>query len=87
MAMEFKNDFPQYRKYNNNKSFFKIISEREFIEHKVIGKYYEHIHIIAKQYPEMVFIQDLLTLERPDFLVSDEEEFEGVKNTYRAFNL
>ena len=87
MAMEFKNDFPQYRKYSNNKSFFKITSEREFIEHKIIGRYYEHIHIVAKQYPEMVFIQDLLQLKQIDFLISNEHEFEEVAETHEAFNL
>ena len=85
--MEFKKNFPQYRKYNNDQSFFQILSEREFIEHKIIGRYYEHIHIVARQYPEMVFIHDLLNYEQPSILESNEKEFETVKTNYKAFKL
>lgn len=81
-----KDSFPQYRKYSNNKSFFKIVSEREFIEHKVLGRYYEQIHIKAQQYPEMVLIQDLLQLQNEHILPSTEEEYEEVKSSYEPFS-
>ena len=52
--------FPQYRKYKNNQAYFKIISDVEFEEIKRIGKKSLVTKVIARQYPEKVFISDLL---------------------------
>ena len=52
--------FPQYRRYKNGLSYFKILSHTELEEIKIIGKKHQLHHIIAKQYPEKVFINDLL---------------------------
>jgi hypothetical protein len=52
--------FPQYRKYKNGLSYFKILSFTEFEEVRVIGKKRIVDKITAKQYPEKVFISDLL---------------------------
>jgi hypothetical protein len=52
--------FPQYRRYKNGHSYFKILSLTEFEEIKIVGKRHIRHHVVAKQYPEMVFIRDLL---------------------------
>jgi hypothetical protein len=53
--------FPIYRKYNNNKRFYKIINSREFEELQIIGSKTEINHVKATQFPEFTFINDLIT--------------------------
>lgn len=53
-------NFPVYRKYKNNKSYFKIINPRLFEEIQVIGTKKIVKQIEAKLFPEVLFIQDLL---------------------------
>jgi len=53
-------NFPQYRRYKNGLSYFKILSLTEFEEIKIIGEKRVLQHVTAMQYPEMVFINDLL---------------------------
>lgn len=53
-------NFPVYRKYKNNKSYFKIIQPDKFEEIQLIGSKKTIKLIEAKQYPEMVFIRDLV---------------------------
>jgi hypothetical protein len=52
--------YPQYRRYKNGLSYFKILSLVLFEEIKVIGSKRLINCIEAKQYPEKVFINDLL---------------------------
>ncbi|MDC0338160.1 hypothetical protein OAN33_01350 [Flavobacteriales bacterium] len=56
-------DFPQYRKYKNIETYFKIISEKEFEEISSLGNKYVKHSIVAKQYPEMLRIKDMLNCE------------------------
>jgi hypothetical protein len=52
--------YPQYRKYKNGLSYFKISSPVLAEEIKIVGSK-RFVYIIeAKQYPEKVFIHDLL---------------------------
>jgi hypothetical protein len=52
--------FPVYRKYRNGKSYFKIISRKQFEEIQMVGskKILNTIH--ANQFPEMNLIHDLV---------------------------
>jgi len=52
--------FPVYRKYKNNKSYFKIIHPRLFEEIQIIGTKKVIKQIEAKLFPEVLFIQDLV---------------------------
>ncbi len=52
--------FPQYRRYKNGLSYFKILSINQFEEIRIVGSQRVINHIEAKQYPEKVFIIDLL---------------------------
>jgi hypothetical protein len=59
MAFEGIN-FPVYRKYKNNRHFFKIISPRSFEEKQVIGsKVLVHL-LNATQLPDFNHIYDLV---------------------------
>jgi hypothetical protein len=52
--------FPTYRKYKNNKHFFKIINESEFEEISFIGKKVIVTKHLAKILPDRNLISDLL---------------------------
>ena len=52
--------FPQYRRYKNNKSYFKILSMTSFEEKYFVGRKKLHRIFEVTQYPEMVLIRDLL---------------------------
>jgi len=52
--------FPVYRKYKNNKSYFKIIHPRLFEEIQVVGSRKIVKQTEAKLFPEVVFIKDLV---------------------------
>jgi len=52
--------FPVYRKYKNNKSYFKILSFKLFEEVQIIGSKKIVKQTEALQFPEMLFIKDLI---------------------------
>lgn len=56
-------DFPQYRKLDGFGRYYKILDERTFIEIAFVGGKPAEQRIEAKQYPEMVRIQDMLACE------------------------
>lgn len=66
-------DFPQYRKLSNDKTFYKIQSDRLFEEVQLMGSKVFRYAFEAKQYPEILKIQDMLKLEEPYLLISEEE--------------
>lgn len=68
--------FPQYRKYSNNKNYFKIYSLLEFEEIQVIGSKHIHRKITAVQFPEKNHIIDLLLLKQDHILTINREEYE-----------
>ena len=68
--------FPQYRKLVNNKSFYKIIDERNFEEIQLVGRLKNKYFIEAKIYPEILKINDLLNLEDPNYALSTKEEWD-----------
>lgn len=52
--------FPVYRKYKNNKNFFKIISENEFDEISFVGTKVIVTNHLTKILPDRNLIADLL---------------------------
>ena len=68
--------FPAYRKYKNNKNFFKIINENEFEEISFIGNNVIVIKHLAKILPDRNFISDLLHDVGNTSELSNQEEFE-----------
>jgi len=53
-------EFPTYRKYKNNKNFFKIMNENEFEEISFIGSKIVVTKHLAKILPDRNLIADLL---------------------------
>jgi hypothetical protein len=71
--------FPVYRKYKNNKSYFKIIHSRLFEEIQLIGSKKIIKQTEAKLFPEMNFIKDLLINYYDIADEIDEKEYLSVK--------
>jgi len=72
-------NFPVYRKYKNNKSYFKIIQPNKFEEIQIIGSKKIVKQTEAKQYPEMVFIRDLVFNYAEMAVEISEEEYLKMK--------
>jgi hypothetical protein len=76
-------DFPQYRKLANEKSHYEIRDDRHFTEKQIIGKQVFTIEIEAKQYPEILRIQDMLNCAE-GFLLSTKEIYESIGSENKA---
>ncbi len=72
--------FPAYRKYKNNKHFFKIISIDEFEEISFIGNKAIVTNHIAKILPDRNLIADLLNDIGNTAELSTQEEYESKLN-------
>lgn len=72
--------FPLYRKYKNNKNYFKITSENEFEELSIIGTKLIIKKHQAKILPDRNFIFDLIENSDTLFLDSSEEEYNNLLN-------
>lgn len=68
--------FPVFRKYKNNKHFFKIISENEFDEISFIGSKVIVTKHLAKILPDRNLISDLL-YDNNFAEKSNQEEYES----------
>lgn len=72
-------NYPQYRKYKNNKSYFKISSPDTFEEIRATGdKYYLHM-FTAKILPDRNFISDMLHNYEEHWEAITESEFKSIK--------
>lgn len=69
--------FPQYRKYKNNKHFFKIISNSEFDEIHFIGSKIIITKHHAKILPDRNLLHDLLHDIGNTCELSTEEEYQS----------
>ncbi len=74
-------EFPIYRKYKNNKSYFKIINPRLFEEVQALGQQRIIKLVEAKQFPEMVFINDLIANYSAMADEITEKEYEAFKGS------
>lgn len=52
-------NYPVYRKYPHNRTFFKVLNADEFEELQIIGHHFSVHHIVAKILPDRNFIYDL----------------------------
>jgi hypothetical protein len=67
--------FPAYRKYVGIPVWFKILTERKFIEVKKVGNRFVLHEVDANQYPEMVLIKDMLLCHEGRWEESDSASF------------
>lgn len=70
-----KDEFPIYRKYKSNTSYFKIESNSMFTEIQRIGNTQLTHHIEAKILPDFQRIQDMIHLHDGHWVESSEQEF------------
>jgi hypothetical protein len=71
--------YPQFRKYPNERTYFKIISETEW-EEIHISKNNNSIHaFIAKIFPDRNYIYDLTFDYEKNWIKIEEEEYEKIK--------
>ena len=74
-----ENQYPQFRKYINNKGFFKILSTTEWEEIQVIGSKYIFEKFTVKIMPDRNFINDMLFDYKNNWEIIEEKEYELVK--------
>ncbi len=58
---------------NNGKSYYKIISEIEFIEIQLIGINYFKNHFRISQYPDKLFLMEVILGKYPYEIATQEE--------------
>ncbi len=68
--------FPLYRKYPNNKSYFKLLSLTEFEEIQFIGNKGFIYRFEAKILPDRYFIRDMVDLKDKRWVEIESEEYE-----------
>lgn len=71
--------YPQYRKYKNNQSYFKISSKNEFEEIKKESNSWKIYMFEAKILPDRNFIYDMTFEFENHWEVIEENEFEKLK--------
>jgi len=76
--------FPQYRKYKNGLSYFKIINALEMEEILIIGSKRKLRTLKAIQFPEKNLINDLLFHYEKMCNEIDEKEFEELRQQIDA---
>jgi hypothetical protein len=71
--------YPQYRKYANEKSYFKIISESKFEEIQVFGNKITLHRFEAKILPDRNYIYDLTFNYSDYWLICNENEYKSLR--------
>jgi len=72
--------YPQYRKYKNEKGYFKIISADEWEEIQIIGSKIIVTKFTVTIFPDRNFINDLTFEYKNNWVWIEEREYEKVKN-------
>ncbi len=71
--------YPQYRKYLNDRVFFKIISEKEWEEIQILGSSYLIHYFTVKILPDRNLIYDMTFDYKGNWMKIEEEEYELIK--------
>lgn len=69
-------DFPIFRKYSNEKTYFRINSKENFDELIIIASYYIYRNQQALILPEFIMIVDMIDNLNNHWLPINESEFE-----------
>ena len=70
--------YPLYRKLKNNRRFYKITDSKLFEEIQIIGKKVKKISFEAKQYPDILFVLDIINLNHEGIIESSESEWSSL---------
>lgn len=68
--------YPQYRKYPNNKAYFKITSSTEWEEVQIIGNKHILHQFIVKIMPDRNYINDMTFDYEKNWEKIEQEEYE-----------
>jgi hypothetical protein len=71
-------EYPQFRKYSNNSSYFKIISLEYMEEKKALGSNFLFFEVEAKSYYEKYQIKDLLECAFEHIMFIKAEEYNSI---------
>jgi hypothetical protein len=77
-----KTTYPQYRKYANNKAYFKIISENGWEEVQVIGNRHILHHFTVNIMPDRNYLYDMTFDYERNWVRIEKEEYEAVKRIH-----
>lgn len=77
--MQSKITYPQFRKYQNDKAFFKILSDTAWEEIQVIGSKYTIKEYKVSILPDRNFLHDLTFDYKKYWVEIMEKEYERVK--------
>jgi len=72
--------YPQYRKYKNNKGYFKIISTEEWEEIQVIGSKIIINTFKVNIFPDRNFINDMTFDYENNWIKIEADEYEKIKS-------
>ena len=79
-------EFPVYRKYEGDRAYFKINSDKSFTEIQRMGtKLFLH-EIQAKTYPDFQLIADMISLHNNHWIPSNELEFIEIHESFRSID-
>lgn len=75
--------YPQYKKYQNNRVYFKILSPSEW-EELHVSKAGVTLHsFTAKILPDRNYLEDMIANYGAHWVISDETEYEKLKSQLR----
>ncbi len=80
-------EFPLFRKYCNAQTHFKVESKKVLIERQIIGEKYFETKIIARQFPEMLKIRELIERSNKIYCTSTQEEFESISKSHTIIKI
>ncbi len=69
--------FPQFRRYLNGRSYFRIDGPERVSEVQVLGNFYILHDLQAKILPDRVFISDLIEADPDVFELIDQESYDA----------
>ena len=72
--------FPIYRKYSNNKSYFKVFDTASFEEIQILGSNYWIYTFVAKILPDRNFIKDMIEMEGGGWIEISADEYDRFKS-------
>ncbi len=76
-------NFPIYRKYKHNRTFFKVIDKENFEEIQLLGSSFSVHRFKAGILPDRNYIADLISNEHNNWIVISETEYEAKLNYCR----
>ena len=70
--------FPQFRKLNNDKSYYRIDAHDRFVELQQIGKKWMKFELKVDQYFDLMRVHDMLQANSP-YVRSTQNEFNAIQ--------